>query len=122
MEPLPHPVESNAFQVALPQALREGMLPIVQVKQHRDKLWRLMELAPHFENGRIRIHRQNHEDLIHEYLQFPKGEHDDILDALHLAFSNAKNPPLVVMDLFPPRATPEMASNFPFGYLPPSFR
>jgi predicted phage terminase large subunit-like protein len=94
-------IESNTYQAALPQALNQEIFPIVQVKQYRDKLWRLMELAPHFENGRIRINRELHEDLISEYLQFPKGEHDDILDALHLAFAPVKEPPLVIKDLFP---------------------
>jgi predicted phage terminase large subunit-like protein len=89
--PLKIAIESNAYQKALPQALRAGLLPIVEVKQTRDKIMRIQELAPHFENGAIRISR-SHDEFLLEYLQFPKGEHDDILDALHLAFSQVKVP------------------------------
>jgi len=78
-------IESNAYQKALPQHLRHGLLPVVEVKQDKNKIVRLTELAPYFENGTIRI-GMNHEDLLQEYLQFPKGEHDDILDALQIAF------------------------------------
>jgi predicted phage terminase large subunit-like protein len=113
-------IESNIYQAALAQSVSKETIPVVQVKQHQNKLWRLMDLAPHFENGRIRINRELHEDLISEYLQFPKGEHDDILDALHLAFTPVKEQPLVVMDLFPDhymqgsRVEGLRSSNYPF--------
>jgi predicted phage terminase large subunit-like protein len=89
--PLKIAIESNAYQKALPQALRAGLLPVVEVKQTRDKIMRIQELSPHFENGAIRISRA-HDEFLLEYLQFPKGEHDDILDALHLAFSQVREP------------------------------
>ena len=78
-------IESNAYQRALPQWLKRGLLPVVQVKQTKEKIARITGLAPYFENGTIRIEKE-HEDLIMEYLQFPRGQHDDILDALDLAF------------------------------------
>jgi predicted phage terminase large subunit-like protein len=68
-------------------------------KQTRDKVLRLTELAPYFENATIRSNRA-HEDLIMEYLQFTKGWHDDILDALQLAFARLKEPLVVIKDLF----------------------
>lgn len=94
-------IEANAYQLSLPQWLRQGLLPVVAIKQSKNKVARLTELAPYFENGTIRINPK-HEELLLEYLQFPKGAHDDILDALHIAFSTAKEPPLVVTDLFGP--------------------
>jgi hypothetical protein len=39
-------IESNAYQKALPQWLRQGYLPVVEVKRTRDKIPRLKELAP----------------------------------------------------------------------------
>jgi predicted phage terminase large subunit-like protein len=92
-------IESNAYQRALPQWLRQGLLPVVEVKQSKDKVLRLTELAPYFENGTLRMNPKQEEFLL-EYLQFPKGAHDDILDALHLALSTAKEAPAVVKDLF----------------------
>jgi len=88
-KPVKIEVESNAFQRALPQSLRHAALPIAETRQTKNKLTRLMRLAPYFENGTIRISK-NHDDFLQEYLQFPKGEHDDILDALKLAFTAAK--------------------------------
>lgn len=82
-------IESNAYQRALPQWLRRGLLPVIQVKQTTDKIQRLTGLGPYFENGTIRVNISR-EDLILEYLQFPKGEHDDILDALNLALHAAR--------------------------------
>lgn len=89
--PLKIAIESNAYQKALPQALRGGLLPVVEVKQTKNKIMRIQELAPYFENGTMRISPSQDEFLL-EYLQFPKGEHEDILDALHLAFSHVKIP------------------------------
>jgi predicted phage terminase large subunit-like protein len=89
--PLKIAIESNAYQKALPQALRGGLLPVVEVKQTKNKIMRIQELAPYFENGTMRISPSQDEFLL-EYLQFPKGEHEDILDALHLAFSQVRQP------------------------------
>jgi len=87
--PLKIAIESNAYQKALPQYLRKRVIPVVEVKQDKNKLMRLTELAPYFENGTIRI-GMGQDELLLEYLQYPKGEHDDILDALHIAFTAAK--------------------------------
>jgi len=92
-------IESNAYQRALPQWLRQGLLPVVEIKQSKDKVMRLTELSPYFENGTLRVNPKQEEFLL-EYLQFPKGAHDDILDALHLAFTTAKEPAAVIKDLY----------------------
>jgi len=78
-------IESNAYQRALTQWLRVGTnLPIVEVKTVKDKVSRMLALSPHFENGRIKI-RKDMQDFIAEFIQFPKGPHDDMLDALAFA-------------------------------------
>lgn len=78
-------IEATGYQVALEQYLRAKGLAVVPVKQSRDKESRILGLSPFFENGTIRI-LPTQQELIEEYLRFPKGEHDDILDALEIAF------------------------------------
>jgi len=78
-------IESVAYQRALPQALRSGNYPIVEsTAQQNNKTVRLTSLAPYFENGSLRVNKDQ-EDLLNEYLQYPKSKHDDILDALQMA-------------------------------------
>ena len=48
----------------------------------------MVGLSPHFENGRIRL-RRDMRALEAEYLAFPKGAHDDLLDALEKAVQAA---------------------------------
>jgi predicted phage terminase large subunit-like protein len=79
-------IESNAYQKALSQQLRVSGLPIVEVKQTRDKNLRIQSLAPYFENGSLRVSKGQEEFML-EYLQYPKGKHEDILDALQMAHS-----------------------------------
>jgi phage terminase large subunit-like protein len=54
----------------------------VDITQSKAKDERIRGMSPHFENGTIRIDR-NMDELIMEYLQFPKGT-KDILDALEM--------------------------------------
>jgi len=83
-------VESNAFQMTVPQELRErGQYPVVEVHQSQDKILRINELAPYFENGTIRVGLNEH-DFENEYQQFPLGAHDDIMDALHITFTTSR--------------------------------
>jgi predicted phage terminase large subunit-like protein len=80
-------IESVGYQRVLAQALQPGLLPIVQVQQPKQKEVRILgTLSPYFENGTLLINK-NMEELLLEYLQFPKSEHDDILDALEMAVS-----------------------------------
>jgi len=81
-------IETVAYQKALPQQLRHGMFPITEIKPVKDKGIRIQSLAPYFENGTIRVSK-GHEEFLLEYLQFPKSEHDDILDALQMAVAVA---------------------------------
>jgi len=88
-KPLKIAIESNAYQKAMSQQLRQmSMLPVVETKTTKDKITRMIALSPHFENGRIRI-KKDMTELIDEYLKFPRGEHDDMLDALEIAVRSA---------------------------------
>ena len=81
-------IESNAYQQALPQQLKKtSMLPIKEVKRTKDKVTRITSAFVHFENGKI-ILPENHPELdnfINEYVYFPQGKHDDMLDSVELA-------------------------------------
>ena len=91
-------VEDVAYQASLSQFLREEMIrrnqmiPIYSIKRGtagRDgnklpsasKPFRIRSLVPRFEFGKILIN-QNLDDFILEYTTFPRGRHDDLLDAL----------------------------------------
>jgi hypothetical protein len=60
-----------------------------------------MGLAPYFENGTLRT-SQSQEELILEHLRFPKGQNDDIPDALNLAFRAARSYPRPDIPIFEP--------------------
>ncbi len=81
-------IETNAYQKALAQHLQSiSTLPIVQKKTVTDKYTRLLEISPYFESKRVYI-REDMEELVQEYKEFPRGEHEDILDALQMAISD----------------------------------
>ena len=76
-------IEAVQYQRMVAQGLRPKLLPVVDITQSKQKDERIRSLSPHFENGTIRIDRDM-DELIMEYLQFPKGT-KDILDALEMA-------------------------------------
>ena len=88
-------IESNAYQKALPQQLLENtMLPIKEVNRTKDKVTRISAGFIHFENGKVLI-PENHQELknfINEYVYFPQGRHDDMLDSMELALKLSKDP------------------------------
>ena len=65
-----------------------GVRPPSGIKKE-DRLESL--LAPLVNRGKLFIKR-SHQDLIDEMFQFPKGRHDDLLDGLWYAISNARPP------------------------------
>jgi predicted phage terminase large subunit-like protein len=93
-------IEDVAYQLSLVQVLmRESNLRVVGRKTTQNKTARLTAMGPHFENGRIRVRRDMRE-LEAEYLAFPRGAHDDLLDALELAVEAAldtRQPRLIVL-------------------------
>jgi len=75
-------IESNAYQIAaVQQLLRETALPVISQRATGDKVTRLMGLGADFENGRFLL-RHGLNDFVDEFLSFPDGTHDDMLDAL----------------------------------------
>jgi predicted phage terminase large subunit-like protein len=78
-------IEAVAYQRALPQWVKRGLFPVIAVEQTRNKMLRILSLAPYFQNGTLCIARTGQDELQMEYLHFPKGR-NDILDALEIAF------------------------------------
>jgi predicted phage terminase large subunit-like protein len=80
-------IETIAYQEALKQEVerrsREEHLyiPIVELKPHTDKVMRIASLAPLVENGTLRF-RKDQMDAVNEFLEFPRGAHDDIPDII----------------------------------------
>lgn len=88
-------VETVAYQAGLKQEIdresrnRNIYVPTDKIVPSRDKVARAQILSVYFEQGIIKI-RKDLEDLINELLVFPKGEHDDLVDALVYAVTLAK--------------------------------
>jgi len=85
-------IESNFYQAALGQHLiHSTSLPIVQFDQTRDKVERITELTPYFQNHQIFFVGAVPSDFKIEYLGFPNIKvKRDMLDALHLAITYSK--------------------------------
>jgi predicted phage terminase large subunit-like protein len=86
-------VESVAYQKALQMTGYTMGLPVVEVHHTKmDKVTRLLRMQPHIENGRIKFpDPETHSDVRwwepfkEEYLTFPRGRRDDMMDALEIA-------------------------------------
>jgi predicted phage terminase large subunit-like protein len=61
-------------------------VPAVGVTPHSDKLLRIESLQPHMANGLIRLH-PSQTTLIEQLRHFPKADHDDGPDALHMLWA-----------------------------------
>ena len=86
-------IEDVAYQLSLVQVImKESSLRVVGSRTTQNKVARMLSMGPHFENGRIRL-RRDMRDLEAEYLAFPRGAHDDLLDALELAVEAALSCP-----------------------------
>ncbi len=82
-------IESNALQglLVVRPLIKDTMLPIIARQSVKDKVTRVLAITPYFETKKLMVRRDMH-DFISEYVQFPDGEHDDMLDALELAVSD----------------------------------
>jgi predicted phage terminase large subunit-like protein len=97
-KPLAIGIEAVAYQTSLIHFLHEEMirrnkiLPIKAVKRStmgtdgvkkdsNSKNFRIRSLVPRFEFGKIYL-AQGMDDFILEYTTFPRGRHDDLIDAL----------------------------------------
>lgn len=82
-------IETVAAQIVLIPLLQSEMqrrnvyFQIEEVKPstNETKAARIRSLVPHYANGRI-FHAQHLKNLEQELLEFPRGTHDDIIDAL----------------------------------------
>lgn len=83
-------IETHQFQdllrmMVIERGAREGLyLPLVEIKQTKDKVMRIQALLPYIKNGYIRFNRA-HRLLIEQLLGFPKVRHDDAPDCLEMA-------------------------------------
>lgn len=88
-------VETVAYQAGLKQEIdresrnRNLYVPTQKITPTRDKVSRAQILSVYFEQGIIKISKHL-EALINQLLVFPKGEHDDLVDALVYAVMLAK--------------------------------
>ena len=90
-------IEMVAFQKSIRYAIHDEMrsrnfyLPVVELKAERSKEERIRGLVPRYANGGIYHLTQcpYREALEDELMRFPRGKHDDIIDALAYALQIA---------------------------------
>ena len=90
-------VERVAFQTAAIQELRRepalAGYAIVEVAADQDKVSRVSSWSPIAEQGRIYLVDDGtgwHEKLLTECETFPLGKHDDLVDAVGIAFATLR--------------------------------
>ena len=81
---------------------RGERLKITEVKHTSSKFQRIESLQPLVKNGTIRFSRK-HKMLLDNMKFWPKGKHDDALDALEMAVSIAKKPGKVTVYITGPK-------------------
>jgi len=89
-KPMKVGVEENFMQKAVIEYLDEfTWLPLKGIRQSRRKETRIDPLSAYFERGRIFIDPdiRGYNEFLVEYLNYPNGKHDDLLDALEMAIS-----------------------------------
>lgn len=82
-------LETIGFQKLLKEHLYEAMreksrhFGINEVKTHiKSKQARIMALQPRIASGSLLFHPTAHKDIIDQFCAFPRGQHDDMVDAL----------------------------------------
>lgn len=83
-------METNFWQKLLLNMPELKGLPIVPVKTIRDKTSRFISLSSHFESGRVLVNPLllNRSEFWQEWVQYPRGQHDDAIDCVDLVVSN----------------------------------
>jgi len=83
-------IEINSYQRAQYQNLKKfHQIDLLPVFQKHDKMSRMLRLAAKFEARQI-FFAPGNENVIEEVVRFPRGKHDDLLDALELAIKASK--------------------------------
>ena len=77
-------IERAGYQLSLIQIARREGLIVKELTPDKDKVNRALPLSAFMEGGSLFLNRDNmhYDDLKRELLQFPEGEHDDMVDAL----------------------------------------
>lgn len=91
-------IETIAYQEALRSFLRKKLqetgrfIPGLEsgVKPRAKKSERLFSLAPVMKAGRFYFRRDKDREAVSEFLSYPRGKHDDIMDAIWTALDGAK--------------------------------
>ena len=84
-------VESNAFQKVLLYVPELQGLPTVPTTTVHDKEQRFISMSSHFEAKRILINpllNSTKSEFWNEWVQFPRGQYDDALDAVEIVVRN----------------------------------
>jgi len=72
---------------------RDFYFGIEEIKTHKkSKEARIMALQPRIESGSLLFHPKAHEAIISQFLAFPRGQHDDMIDALSFQIGKWDNP------------------------------
>lgn len=80
-------LETVAFQAVIASILRQKGVAVAEINPNRDKVTRLLEKSPDFENGNVFFAPGAACDwLVEQLLSFPEVLHDDGVDALVYSF------------------------------------
>jgi len=79
-------METNFWQKLLLNMPELKGYPIVPVQTVRDKTSRFITMSSHFQSGRVKINPLllRRSEFWNEWVQFPRGQHDDALDSTDL--------------------------------------
>lgn len=86
-------VETNAYQAVLPQfVLQQRIIPIKNMPTFKDKMTKIISGFTMFEQGKVYlpIGHPLLGEFENEYVRFPNGTHDDLLDATNMVIELAK--------------------------------
>ena len=85
-------IESNGFQSLFAKSVKEKMIPVVEVKNIKNKRVRIEGIEPFVSNGKIKFRndwKKVYPELIEQMIKFPVGKYDDAPDALEGLFQIA---------------------------------
>ncbi|MEM4168086.1 MAG: hypothetical protein QXW98_06555 [Candidatus Caldarchaeum sp.] len=83
--------EAVAFSELMQRQLEKRTgLPYTKYMVTRTKEQRLLGVMAYLESGRVYFRRSGDADLIRELLEFPNGQHDDLVDAFTMAVALSK--------------------------------
>ena len=84
-------IENNVYQAAMAQHIADSTwIPAVGVLTVKDKITKMLAIAPHFENGSVLLRKTEMlgiPEFRQQWAQFPFAEHDDMLDAVAIAIT-----------------------------------